>query len=393
LAFAATAAAKLPPMDLTASHATDVEFIRDIRPILQRSCATCHSGATPAGNLNLADTTMLTDGSGLPIDYARLAWDRTAAWGYKPVINGKQWRQENVSRYVRALQSRRSLLTWKLYGQRLDGWANSDHPTEAVPGDVSTLPTGADPNYADLDFGDTANHPAMLPIAEKRLIARWIDTGLLLDQGGAFGDETRPTLALTPSGATLIVGAADAYSGLMGAPTATVDGVAATLTSLGGGRWSTPVTAGSHVVAGSARDVAGNITNLTRTLTFTLDPQTPVACVVSDWSAWSAWTPVANSVPPQEQRTRTRTIVTPPSNGGAACPALSETETRAVVPPDPCVVNPLKVTGIRWPTGQTGNKSGTWNSGTFTLVEADFLWNPLRFVAKDSRGCSVTVPK
>ena len=45
----------------------------------------------------------------------------------------------NASRYVRKFQSRRSLLIWKVFGQRLDGWSNDDFPTETVPGDPSTL--------------------------------------------------------------------------------------------------------------------------------------------------------------------------------------------------------------------------------------------------------------
>ena len=44
-----------------------------------------------------------------------------------------------VTRYVRGFQSRRSLLIWKIYGRRLDGWTNDDFPTEKVPGDASTL--------------------------------------------------------------------------------------------------------------------------------------------------------------------------------------------------------------------------------------------------------------
>lgn len=47
-------------------------------------------------------------------------------------------------------------------------------------------------------------------------------------------------------------------------------------------------------------------------------PPTPVDCVVSEWGAWGACT--------NGTRTRTRTIVTQPANGGAACPPLTETQ-------------------------------------------------------------------
>jgi hypothetical protein len=69
---------------------------------------------------------------------------RTAQYGHPPVIANGRWRQTNASRYIRSFQSRRSLLIWKLFGQRLDGWSNADHPTESVPGNAATLPPGAD---------------------------------------------------------------------------------------------------------------------------------------------------------------------------------------------------------------------------------------------------------
>lgn len=56
----------------------------------------------------------------------------------------------------------------------------------------------------------------------------------------------------------------------------------------------------------------------------------PVDCGVSAWSDWSAWALIA---PTTEQRTRTRTVLTQPANGGLACPALVEIEQRAYVPP------------------------------------------------------------
>src|SRR5262249_44075624 len=49
------------------------------------------------------------------------------------------WTDLAASRYVRLMQSRRSLLIWKVYGRRLDGWDNDDLPYEAVPGDPKSL--------------------------------------------------------------------------------------------------------------------------------------------------------------------------------------------------------------------------------------------------------------
>ena len=50
-------------------------------------------------------------------------------------------------------------MMWKILGRRLDGWTNGDHPTESVPGDPATLPPGADPNAADLDYTGTIMPP------------------------------------------------------------------------------------------------------------------------------------------------------------------------------------------------------------------------------------------
>jgi hypothetical protein len=207
------------------SH-VDVEFLRDIRPILQARCVSCHQGPAPPGNLDLASLAPI---SGVPGDYFRLAADDGAQFGHAPVITNGTWRQSNASRYLRPFQSRRSLLVWKLFGQRLDGWNNADHPTESVPGNAATLPAGAERNEADLDYtGSIMPPPPALPLsADERLaFVRWIDLGAPIDSGNAaFGwrlDDLKPTLEVSAPRAGIArevlrairIGMADANSGI-----------------------------------------------------------------------------------------------------------------------------------------------------------------------------------
>lgn len=284
-----------------ATGAANVEFLRDIRPILQRSCAVCHSASNaPAVNANLVfDDLSLY--SSVPGDYARLADDKNARWGYPPVIGNRTWRQSNASRYVRMFQSRRSLLLWKIFGRRLDGWSNQDHPTESTPGDPATLPPGANPNAADLDFaGDIMPPPGAsvppLTADEKMTFARWVDLGCPINNGqvtggtdGNFGwflDDLRPTLTVTapmqnrnePPLTELRLGLADAYSGisngtlsvkadvpLNGLPPGTE--LASTGSLNGEGIWTLPLLPpvtrlpASHLTA-SVKDAQGNTTSV-----------------------------------------------------------------------------------------------------------------------------------
>jgi hypothetical protein len=232
----------------------NVEFFRDIKPILDRSCVACHTGKSnkPAGNLVLDDdkpivaaVNILTLPSGT---YYRLAADGAARFGHKPVI-GHGWRYSNASRYIRMFQSRRSLLVWKIFGQRLDGWTNDDFPTETTPGDPNTLqwkgkPLANTPQHrslADLDYTGSAMPPPeavragkVQPLTdEDRLtIVRWIDLGCPIELGtdpakkgtAEFGwlcDDNRPTLTLTypepgvnSELSRILVGMHDYYSGL-----------------------------------------------------------------------------------------------------------------------------------------------------------------------------------
>ncbi|MFG0317217.1 MAG: putative Ig domain-containing protein [Planctomycetota bacterium JB042] len=223
-----------PDLAVETASMVDVEFYADIRPLLQAKCVGCHTKTDPdpPGNLVHDDLTMVKD---LPGDYRRLADDAAAQWGHPPVVKTGTWRDANASRYVRKFQSRRSLLVWKLFGERLDGWTNEDHPTETVPGVAATLPAGAEPNDADLDFTGTIMPPpdsgiAPLTIDEKMTVARWIDLGAPIDVGqttgnahlGWFADDLRPIVTVSSPRAGLLTGpltelrfgAADATSGL-----------------------------------------------------------------------------------------------------------------------------------------------------------------------------------
>ena len=295
----------------------NVEYFRDVKPILDRSCVACHTtkgGSKPAGNLVLDDdkTVNLPDCDDVPGTYYRLAMDSAGRFGHKPVIGS--WRGANASRYIRMFQSRRSLLTWKVYGARLDGWTNDDFPTETTPGDARTLAQKGEPvantpanrNRADLDFTGSIMPPpdavksgkvAPLTDEDRLTLVRWIDLGCPIDlsyapakpQAAGFGwalDDQRPTLTLTSpkSGANpplerILIGMHDYGTGLDASSFEVVadfavNGIAAgqnlgpKFTALGGGvfEWKLPaplaVARGKLTV--SVKDKQGNVTRIER---------------------------------------------------------------------------------------------------------------------------------
>lgn len=208
----------------------NVEYWRDVQPIFQRSCVACHTGKAgkqPAGNLDLdadAELVKIPNRGQWPGTYYRLAADAQAKYGHKPIIHNGTWRQTNASRYIRKFQSRRSLLAWKIYGRRLDGWANEDFPTAKEPGNADSLVldgqsvpnTQANRDRADLDYRGSimppvdavkAGHVQALTDQERKTLVRWIDLGCPLDYDfdrkadeqrgwGWAGDDKRPTLTL-----------------------------------------------------------------------------------------------------------------------------------------------------------------------------------------------------
>ncbi len=239
-------------LKLHKSRPLSVEYHRDIKPILERSCIACHTakdGKTPAGELNLdADEELIqykTEGK-FPGTYFRLALDGGAKYGHKP-IGYPSWGYPNASRTIRMMQSRRSLLTWKIYGKRLDGFSNDDHPSEPKPGVGYFTQNGEKVDTArararyDLDYlGSEMPPPAAVkagkvkPLSDedRRTLTRWIDLGCPIDldfdpenpEARGFGwmlDDNRPVLTMTepqPGENTkftrILIGMHDYYTGL-----------------------------------------------------------------------------------------------------------------------------------------------------------------------------------
>lgn len=219
-------AAKSSGLKTAQTGVVNVEYYRDIRPILERSCVACHSKKhdKPAGNLVFdADDEMIQFGhvGKFPGTYYRLALDEKAQFGHKPPTYDS-WGYPQASRTIRKFQARRSLLVWKIFGKRMDGFSNDDHPSESEPGARDLALKGAvvdkQKNRAsyDLDFVGKQMPPAKavkegkvkaLSDEDRRTIVRWIDLGCPIDLDydpaqperrghGWAGDDNRPILTL-----------------------------------------------------------------------------------------------------------------------------------------------------------------------------------------------------
>jgi hypothetical protein len=247
----------------------NVEYFRDVKPILDRSCVACHTqkAEKPAGNLVLDDDAPMQGPGSLgglvagppgkvPGPYFRLALDHAGRFGYKSPVGN--WPHPQASRYVRMFQARRSLLIWKVFGRRLDGFGNDDFATETVPGDPDSLHYQGKPlankpenrRLINLAYTGSIMPPpaavagtyegsdgkklqvAPLRDEDRLTLVRWIDLGCPIDLDydsaqpavrgrGWLQDDNRPTLTLTypraganPTLTRILVGLHDYDSGL-----------------------------------------------------------------------------------------------------------------------------------------------------------------------------------
>ncbi len=186
-------------------YGLQVDFNRDILPIFEQRCASCHSDAQPAAGLVLnRPGTESAKKTATPSTWWCLVADGSqacAAPGQQMITNaGPQdvsFRRPQLTRYIRAFNSRGSLLYWKAANVRTDNRTDAFDPT-------------------DINFGTA--HPTTMTPDELGLLSRWIDLG---SPGGLeeLVDTQKPTLHLATSGSggslsELKVGTVDLGSGI-----------------------------------------------------------------------------------------------------------------------------------------------------------------------------------
>lgn len=265
-----------PVIRTETGYGMQVIFDRDIVPIFQSHCASCHGGATPAAGLPL-------DLTGTENNVLGTTWFQLVADRHQEMIpgankfptgvgSGYTFRRPQLTKYVRAFNSLGSLLYWKSANQRTDNKLDVD-------------------DAGDIDFG--ANHPTSITHEELGLLSRWIDLGAA---GGPLElkDNSRPTLhvasTVVDNGGTkeiteLRLGTVDLGSGINPAtlslsingganiaPSAQMHGI--TVVPL-----AAPISDPNTSIVATVQDVDGNVTDVDRTAGFFLqvsaDPPPP----------------------------------------------------------------------------------------------------------------------
>jgi hypothetical protein len=276
----------------------DVEYYRDVRPILERSCLACHShkAEKPAGGVVLDPD---KDLQGAASFMARFNNENHAiAMSGLKSVKGRIAFMQNPY-LVRDFQSRRSLLIWKVFGRRLDGLPAK--PAKGMEQDHKLVLAAGDFKGSIMPPPEAVKSGKVKPLSDedRRTLVRWIDLGCPIDWAydpthpekrgnGWMLDDQRPTLTLTsPRAGTndplarLVVGMHDYNTGLdMGTFSVVADfpvegtpageDLAKKFRSTAPGVWQlelprpiTTLAAGKLTVA--VKDRQGNLTRIERT--------------------------------------------------------------------------------------------------------------------------------
>jgi hypothetical protein len=200
----------------------DVEFWRDVRPILERSCVACHTqkAEKPSGGLVLDDDR--------PVASKHHMGPRNAPASYL-TLAASEGHGIMGSRYVRQFQSRGSPLIWKVFGKRMDGQSNEDiAPPKKGEKKIEPLFEGS---MMPPPEAVKAGKVKALSDEDRLTLIRWIDLGCPIDlthepgkktgSEGWFADRTLPTLMVAYPKAgenrelsRIVIGMDDRYAGL-----------------------------------------------------------------------------------------------------------------------------------------------------------------------------------
>jgi len=257
-------------------YGMQVQLERDVMPIFERRCVSCHGGGDAAAGLQL-DLPLETEECST---WYRLVRDRGQQCVPEELryhgSHDTRLRRPQLTKYVRFMNSRGSLLYWKAANERTDNRTDDMYGPD-------------DGDWHDVDFG--VDHPTDITEEELGILARWIDTGA---SAGAdyLTDTLPPTLNLVAdvedgAVATLRVGTADIPSGVdVGSlEVCLLDDAGECGDDLAGDAEPHGVTVVTmpaaledpdRVVRATVRDVAGNETVVERTVGYLLDAPPPV---------------------------------------------------------------------------------------------------------------------
>ena len=126
------------------------EYERDIRPIFERRCLTCHVEDVPLMNYNH----LVWDPSQRQVQEDR----RIEVRDHPSERRRYGLQRPYTSRYVNSMYARESLLYWKAANRRTDGRSDDTYSN-------------------DIDFGP--DHRVAIPPEELATLARWLDSGAL----------------------------------------------------------------------------------------------------------------------------------------------------------------------------------------------------------------------